>query len=125
MTKTQDPYASTLADAAIETHANVKVEFYTMTVEYTFEQMKQAKQIGIPTTVMSLIMLALLQNGMSSEEVQQYIAQGTKLGAHPRVTLKESDDNGLRIDTKKKDSPFMQLANSIMEPDDKPIIAVE
>ena len=115
MTKTQDPYEINLADAVIDTRANVKVEFYTMTVEYTFEQMKQAKQIGMPTTVMSLIMLALLQNGMSSEEVQQYIAQGTKLGAHPRVTLKESDDKGLRIDTKKTDSPFMQLSNLIME----------
>ena len=95
--KKLDPYNVQLADLANELGGNMAVEYYNVSFKLTKEQLKDMKDKGLRTDIMSCIMAALIMNGKNEAEIKEFLEEANNAGAAPSVTFEAPDDEALNV----------------------------
>ena len=108
MSKNTNPYDVEMADLAKEIGGNLSIEYHTIKLSITCEQLQTIKENGYPTDVMSCIMTGLLMNGKTEEEVKAFMQEANDAHAHLSISFNAPDEKGLNIKSK-EDNPLMDI----------------
>lgn len=114
MSKNTNPYDVEMADLAKEIGGNLSIEYHTVKLSITCEQLQLIKENGFPTDVMSCVMAGLLMNGKSEEEVTAFMKEAEEANAHLSVGFEAPDDKGLNIKSK-EENPLMDILVQAVE----------
>lgn len=104
----QDPYTVELADVAKEVGGDLTINYYTVELKISCEQLQLIKENGFPTDVMSCIMAGLLMNGKTEEEVKTFMQEASDANGHLSVSFDAPDGKGLNIKSK-EDNPLIDV----------------
>lgn len=108
MSKNTNPYDVEMADLAKEIGGNLSIEYHTIKLSITCEQLQTIKENGFPTDVMSCIMAGLLMNGKTEEEVKAFMQEANDAHAHLSISFNAPDEKGLNIKSK-EENPLMDI----------------
>ena len=108
MSKNTDPYDVEMVDLAKEIGGNLSIEYHTIKLSITCEQLQTIKENGFPTDVMSCIMAGLLMNGKTEEEVKAFMQEADEAHAHLSISFDAPDEKGLSIKSK-EENPLMDI----------------
>ena len=108
MSKNTNPYDVEMADLAKEIGGNLSIEYHTIKLSITCEQLQTIKENGYPTDVMSCIMTGLLMNGKTEEEVKAFMQEANDAHAHLSISFNAPDEKGLNIKSK-EENPLMDI----------------
>ena len=114
MSKNTNPYDVEMADLAKEIGGNLSIEYHTIKLSITCEQLQTIKENGFPTDVMSCIMAGLLMNGKTEEEVKAFLQEAEDANAHLSVSFDAPDEKGLNIKSK-EENPLMDILVQAVE----------
>ena len=102
MSKNTNPYDVEMADLAKEVGGNLSIEYHTIKLSITCEQLQTIKENGFPTDVMSCVMAGLLMNGKTEEEVKAFMQEADDAHAHLSISFDAPDEKGLTSNQKKR-----------------------
>ena len=111
MSKNTNPYDVEMADLAKEIGGNLSIEYHTIKLSITCEQLQTIKENGFPTDVMSCIMAGLLMNGKTEEEGKAFMQEADEAHAHLSISF---DEKGLNIKSK-EENPLMDILVQAVE----------
>ena len=114
MSKNTNPYDVEMADLAKEIGGNLSIEYHTIKLSITCEQLQTIKENGFPTDVMSCIMAGLLMNGKTEEEVKAFLQEAEEANAHLSVSFDAPDNKGINIKYK-EENPIMDILVQAVE----------
>ena len=114
----QDPYSVELADVAKEVGGDLTINYYTLKLTITCEQLQLIKQHGFPTDVMSCIAAGMLMNGKSEEEVQTFMKEAAENNGHLSISFDAPEGKGLNIKSK-EENPLMDVFVQAVENQNK------
>ena len=114
MSKNTNPYDVEMADLAKEIGGNLSIEYHTIKLSITCEQLQTIKENGFPTDVMSCIMAGLLMNGKTEEEVKAFMQEADEAHAHLSISFDAPDEKGLNIKSK-EENPLMDILVQAVE----------
>ena len=86
-----------MAEFAIEFGGNLSIEYHTIKLSITCEQLQTIKENGFPTDVMSCVMVGLLMNGKTEEEVKAFMQEADEAHAHLSISFDAPDEKGLNL----------------------------
>ena len=92
MSKNTNPDDVEMAELAKEVGDNLSIEYHTIKLSITCEQLQTIKENGFPTDVMSCIMASLLMNGKTEEEVKAFMQEADEAHAHLSISFDAPDD---------------------------------
>lgn len=104
----QDPYTVELADVAKEVGGNLTINYYTIELKISFEQLQLIKENGFPTDVMSCIMAGLLMNGKTEEEVRAFMQEASDANGHLSISFDAPEGQALNIKSK-EENPLVDV----------------
>ena len=104
----QDPYSVELADVAKEVGGDLTINYYTIKLTISCEQLQIIKENGFPTDVMSCIMAGLLMNGKTEEEVKAFMKEASDNNGHLSISFDAPEGKGLNIKSK-EENPLMDV----------------
>ena len=102
MSKNTNPYDVEMADLAKEIGGNLSIKYHTIKLSITCEQLQTIKENGFPTDVMSCVMVGLLMNGKTEEEVKAFMQEADEAHAHLSISFDAPDEKGLNIKSKEE-----------------------
>lgn len=105
---TQDPYTVELADVAKEVGGDLTINYYTVELKITCDQLQFIKEQGFPTDVMSCIMAGLLMNGKTEDEVRSFMQEASDANGHLSISFDAPEGKGLNIKSK-EENPLMDV----------------
>ena len=119
MSKNTNPYDVEMADLAKEIGGNLSIEYHTIKLSITCEQLQTIKENGFPTDVMSCIMAGSTWNlpmisGKTEEEVKAFLQEAEDANAHLSVSFDAPDEKGLNIKSK-EENPLMDILVQAVE----------
>ena len=114
MSKNTNPYDVEMADLAKEIGGNLSIEYHTIKLSITCEQLQAIKENGFPTDVMSCVMAGLLMKGKTEEEVKAFMQEADEAHAHLSISFDAPDEKGLNIKSK-EENPLMDILVQAVE----------
>ena len=114
MSKNTNSYDVEMADLAKEIGGNLQIEYHTIKLSITCEQFQTIKENGFPTDVMSCIMVGLLMNGKTEDEVKAFMQEADEAHAHLSISFDAPDEKGLNIKSK-EENPLMDILVQAVE----------
>lgn len=105
-----NPYEIELADIAKEVNGDVVITYHTATIKFTWQQLQDMKERGLPTDVMSCIFAGLYYSGKSQEEMTKFVIEAGN--ASPSVTFQALDGKALNITSKEANPMFDKLVQA-------------
>lgn len=114
MSKNTNPYDVEIADLAKEIGGNLQIEYHTIKLSITCEQFQTIKENGFPTDVMSCIMVGLLMNGKTEDEVKAFMQEADEAHAHLSISFDAPNEKGLNIKSK-EENPLMDILVQAVE----------
>lgn len=114
MSKNTNPYDVEMADLAKEVGGNLSIEYHTLKLSISSDQLQVFKENGFPTDVMSCIMAGMLTNGKIEDEVKAFLKEAEDANARLSVSFDAPDDKGLNIKSK-EENPLMDILVQAVE----------
>ena len=114
MSKNTNPYDVEMADLAKEVGGNLSIEYHTIKLSITCEQLQTIKKNGFPTDVMSCVMAGLLMNGKTEEKVKAFMQEADDAHAHLSISFDALDEKGLNIKSK-EENPLRDILVQAVE----------
>lgn len=114
MNKNTNPYDVEMADLAKEIGGNLSIEYHTLKLSISSDQLQVFKENGFPTDVMSCIMAGMLTNGKTEDEVKAFLKEAEDANARLSVSFDAPDDKGLNIKSK-EENPLMDILVQAVE----------
>lgn len=101
-----DPYSMELLDLWNEVGGQMIIKYHTATIKPDKGDLKQLRDKGFKTDVMTCIMSAFVGHGKSQEETLAFLQEAEAAGAAPSVTFEAANGEVLNI-TGKEENPMV------------------
>ena len=111
-----DIYKIQLADAAIEVSGDLVIDFGKYKMKLPLDSLKEIKEKGAPSDIMSCIGLCFIKNGKTPEETLEIIQTGLKEGYHLSVTFEAPEGKTLDVSTPEKAPVLDKIVQGITGP---------
>lgn len=97
-----DIYKVQLGDAAIEVGGDLAITFGKYKMKLPLATLKELKEKGTPSDILSCIGLCFIKNGKTPEEAAEIIQTGFNKGYHLSVAFEAPEGGTLDISTPEK-----------------------
>ncbi|MDO4497295.1 MAG: hypothetical protein Q4B58_05660 [Bacteroidales bacterium] len=91
------------------------IEYHTLSVKITCEQLQMFKSHGMPTDPMTCFQAAFMLSGKTMEELQAYMEEADAAGGRVSVSFEAPDGGALNIKSKEENPLFDEIVQMVEE----------
>lgn len=111
--KTASPYEMEMLDVLNEVGGTMTVEYHTLKLTLTKEQLQTLRDEGYETDVMTCVMVGLAASLKDEQKVIDYLQEAQAAGAAPSVSFEAADGEALNISSPEENPMVDALVQAV------------